>query len=106
MSINNFGIKGLTDKEVLQARATYGHNRLDFKKEYPIIDALKNLAKEAMVLLLLVAAVIYFISGNFGDGIFLAAAIVLVASISLYQDARSRNALAKLKIIGPIGDNH
>ncbi|MCB0503728.1 MAG: HAD-IC family P-type ATPase, partial [Bacteroidetes bacterium] len=46
---------------------------------------------------LLVAAIIYFISGQTGDAIFLAAAIVLVATISLYQDSRSRNALAKLQ---------
>ena len=49
------------------------------------------------MLLLFVASSIYFISGKTGDGIFLAAAIVLVAAISLYQDSRSRNALAKLK---------
>ena len=49
-----------------------------------------------MVILLLVASAIYFISGEIGDGIFLAVSIVLVASISLYQDSRSRQALEKL----------
>lgn len=47
-----------------------------------------------MIILLLVASFIYFISG---DGIFLASAIILVATISLYQDSRSRSALEKLK---------
>nr|WP_246229619.1 hypothetical protein [Mucilaginibacter humi] len=50
-----------------------------------------------MVLLLLVTACVYFISGKTGDGIFLASAIILVAGISLFQDSRSRNALEKLK---------
>jgi Ca2+-transporting ATPase len=50
-----------------------------------------------MVVLLLVTSSIYFVSGNTGDGIFLASAIVLVSAISLYQDSRSRNALEKLK---------
>eukprot|EP00095_Tigriopus_kingsejongensis_P001507 maker-scaffold3505_size8384-snap-gene-0.1 protein:Tk01507 transcript:maker-scaffold3505_size8384-snap-gene-0.1-mRNA-1 annotation:"haloacid dehalogenase" len=50
-----------------------------------------------MVILLLATSSIYFISGNTGDGIFMACAIVLVAGISLYQDSRSRNALEKLK---------
>lgn len=97
MSATNFNIKGLTDDQVLSARKQFGKNALSFKKENRFIDAVKGLAKEPMVILLLVASVIYFISGKTGDGIFLAAAIILVAAISLYQDSRSRNALEKLK---------
>lgn len=97
MSIDNFGIKGLTDEEVLAARKAHGTNLLSYKKETGFLDALKSVIKEPMVILLLVASSIYFISGNLGDGIFLAAAIVLVGSISLYQDSKSRRALEKLK---------
>lgn len=97
MPIENFNIKGLTSEEVLKAREAHGKNTLEGKKVHGLFDALKSLAKEPMVLLLLVASIIYFISGDVGDGIFLAAAIVLVSVISLYQDGRSRNALEKLK---------
>ncbi len=97
MAANNFNITGLTDEQVTAAREKYGYNRLAYKKENGFLEALKSLAKEPMVLLLLIAATIYFVSGDTGDGIFLAAAIVLVATISLYQDNRSRNALEKLK---------
>ena len=97
MPANNFDIQGLTSEQVLAARQKYGLNRLNYKKENGFIDAIKSLAKEPMVILLLVASSIYFISGKTGDGIFLASAIVLVATISLYQDSRSRNALTKLK---------
>ncbi len=97
MSAENFNIEGLTDAQVVESREKHGRNRLEFKKENGFVDAVKSLAKEPMVVLLLVAAAIYFISGDTGDGIFLAAAIVLVSAISLYQDSRSRNALEKLK---------
>ncbi|WP_435353126.1 cation-translocating P-type ATPase [Emticicia sp. SJ17W-69] len=97
MPTNNFDIQGLTTKQVLEAREKYGYNTLDYKKENGLLDAIKSLAKEPMVILLLVASAIYFISGQVGDGIFLASAIVLVSAISLYQDSRSRNALEKLK---------
>jgi len=97
MSVNNFNINGLTNEQVMAARKQFGKNALSFKKDNRFIDAVKGLAKEPMVILLLVASVIYFISGKTGDGIFLAAAIILVAAISLYQDSRSRNALEKLK---------
>ena len=98
MSIDNFNIKGLTQEEVLQARATYGENILEGKKTLGLFHALKGLVKEPMVILLFVASVVYFISGNTGDAIFLLAAIVMVSAISLYQDGRSRNAVEKLKI--------
>ncbi len=97
MPANNFDIKGLSNEEVLQARAAHGSNSFDVKKEYWFLNAIKSLAKEPMVAMLLVASAIYFISGKTGDGIFLSSAIVLVATISLYQDSRSRNALEKLK---------
>ncbi|MBK5279686.1 MAG: HAD-IC family P-type ATPase, partial [Bacteroidia bacterium] len=97
MTANNFNIKGLSDKQVNEARIKYGYNRLTYKKENRFFDSLLSLVKEPMVILLLVASSIYFISGDIGDGIFLTSAIVLVSAISLYQDSRSRNALAKLK---------
>lgn len=98
MPANNFNIKGLTAAEVLQARKQYGYNRVVFKKENGFFNVVKGLIKEPMVILLLVAATIYFISGAVGDGIFLSSAIILVSAISLYQDSRSRNALDKLKV--------
>ncbi len=97
MMSENFNITGLTDAEVTGSRLKYGYNRLLFKKDHDFIDAVKGMAKEPMVILLLVTSSIYFISGKTGDGIFLAGAIVLVAGISLFQDSRSRNALEKLK---------
>ncbi len=97
MPANTFNIKGLTQEQVIEARKKWGFNRLALKKENGFLDALKSLAKEPMIILLLVATSIYFISGKTGDGLFMVFAIVLVATISLFQDSRSRNALEKLK---------
>lgn len=82
MPTNNFNIIGLDDKQVLAARKEYGINQLNYKKEYGFLDALKSLAKEPMLILLLVAAAIYFISGDIGDGVFMLSAIILVSAIS------------------------
>ncbi|TCK83141.1 cation-translocating P-type ATPase [Albibacterium bauzanense] len=94
-----FDFQGLSNEEVLLAREKFGQNQLVFKKENRFIDAIKSLLKEPMIALLLVASLIYFISGEYNDAIFLAVAIILVGTISLYQDSRSRNALEKLKDI-------
>jgi len=96
-STETFSIRGLSQQQVLKAREANGINRLVYKKENGFFDAVKSLSKEPMVLLLLVTSLVYFVSGKTGDGIFLASAIVLVSTISLYQDSRSRNALEKLK---------
>ena len=97
MPIANFNIHGLTSEEVIRSRASHGKNTFEGKKEIWFYTVLKSLAKEPMVILLLVASALYFITGNVGDGLFLAAAIILVSAISLYQDGRSRNALENLK---------
>lgn len=89
--------EGLSDTEVIESRQIHGSNSILKKKENLLWNAVLSLVKEPMVLLLLVASAIYFISGKIDDGIFLTAAILLVAAISLYQDKRSRNALEQLK---------
>lgn len=97
MDANHFNIKGLTDEQVLLAREKSGLNKLNYRKENAFLDTLKSIFKEPMMILLLVAASIYFMSGEAGDGIFLVAAIIFITSISLYQDSRSKNAFEKLK---------
>ena len=97
MAVNNFNIEGLTSQQVIASRTQHGKNSLEYKKENGIIDTLKNLAKEPMILLLLVVSSIYFVSGQTSEGIFLSSAIVLVSIISLYQESKSRSALEKLK---------
>ena len=97
MPANHFNISGLTIEQVILAREKFGKNKLNYKKENSFLDTVKRIAKDPMMILLLAASSIYFISGKTGDGIFLAAAIVFQTSISLYQYSRSKNALEKLK---------
>lgn len=99
MVTTNFNIKGLTSTEVLNAREKYGYNKLEYKKSNLILESLKGFVTDPMILLLLAASSIYFVSGKKIDGIFLLAAIFLLYAISSYQNARSKNALEKLKDI-------
>lgn len=97
MSPNKFNINGLTDAQVIAAREKYGQNKTTYKKTNRFLNALTQIVKEPMTILLLVASTLYFISGKTSDGIFLASAIILISMISSYQNARSHNALEKLK---------
>jgi Ca2+-transporting ATPase len=48
-----FNIKGLSDQDVLEARKQFGNNQLTFKKNHGLLDALKSIFNEPMVILLL-----------------------------------------------------
>ncbi|WP_432714308.1 cation-translocating P-type ATPase, partial [Pedobacter sp.] len=90
-------IQGLNSQQVIAARKLHGKNSFYHKKQNRFLNFLTGLLDEPMVILLLVASAIYFISGDVGDGIFLCIAILLISVISLYQNSRSRIALAQLK---------
>lgn len=97
MHKESFTITGLSPEQVIQARERFGSNQLSSKKENDLLTTVLRIVKEPMIILLFVAASIYFISGEYGDGIFLSAAILFQAFISVYQYSRSKNALDKLK---------
>ncbi|HEX8040306.1 MAG TPA: cation-translocating P-type ATPase [Chryseosolibacter sp.] len=90
------GVWGLTGEEVLESRRRHGRNEV-VRKEYPFLTILKDSLRDPMVWLLTVATLLYFVSGETGDAVFMASAIVFVTGISLYQESRSRNALEALK---------
>ena len=90
-------ITGLSDQEVLSARKTGGSNSLEHQEKNHFLHSLLDMIKEPMFLLLVAAASIYYISGDYGDGLFMTFAIVLVAAISLFQESRSRTAIDALK---------
>jgi len=100
MSESYFGIQGLTDEEVQDAKSKYGRNVITYQKENHILSIIKGVLMEPMVLLLLVTASLYYFTGNVGDAIFLGGAIVFISAISFYQDYRSRMALEELKLLG------
>lgn len=97
MEKESFTTNGLSTEEVIQARAQFGLNQLTARKGNDLLATVLRIAKEPMIILLFVASSIYFISGKIGDGIFLSAAILFQAFISIYQYSRSKNALDKLK---------
>lgn len=87
---------GLSDEEVAASRMQHGSNILK--------DAGRNSAsifldviKEPMLILLAVACSVYFITNEISEGIIMLLAIAAVASISVYQEIRSENAVKALK---------
>ena len=64
MSVKNFNIKGLSTDEVAASRSKYGNNTTEYKNENILLKSIVNFLQDPMVILLLVASAIYFISGK------------------------------------------
>ncbi|HTM67324.1 MAG TPA: cation-translocating P-type ATPase [Flavipsychrobacter sp.] len=94
---NPFPFTGLTAGEVNVSRSRFGANKIEAEAKSPLWRSLKDAVTEPMFILLVTAAVIYFLLGELSDGWFMSGAIILVSAISIYQDNRSQNALNALK---------
>lgn len=97
MKQSNHSLIGLSDDEVIQSRKNNGYNSLKHQDKNSFLESLIEMIKEPMFLLLLIATAVYFITGKYADGIFMLAAILLISTISLYQESKSRNAIKSLK---------
>ena len=97
MNDSKKNITGLSDLEVLESAKKYGTNSVEHQKKNHFLNSILDVIKEPMFLLLFTATSIYFITGDYGDGIFMAFAIVFVMAISVFQESRSRNAIEALK---------
>lgn len=88
---------GLTPEELKFSRDQYGFNQMEAPDKNAWWQMLLEILKEPMLILLFAIAIIYLIVGNYGESLFMLAAIVLVSTISFYQDNRSKHALDALE---------
>ena len=89
-------IKGLDDKEVLLSREKNGSNELSKKKKESLLVKIINIFKEPMFLLLIIAASVYFIVGEYGDGIIMLIFVIGVSFIEFIQESKTDKALEEL----------
>lgn len=90
-------LNGLTTKEALDLQSKYGKNELTPPKKENIFTKILHVLKEPMFLLLLVAAVIYFILGEPRDGAIMLVFVVGVISIDVIQEWKTDKTLSALK---------
>ncbi|MDU7213070.1 cation-translocating P-type ATPase [Clostridium sp.] len=90
-------MKGLTDEEVRMARNKYGKNELIPTKKESLFLKILEVLKEPMFLLLLVAAVIYFILGEPQDGVVMLVFVLGIISIDIIQEWKTDKTLSALK---------
>lgn len=88
--------KGLTNNEVVISREKNGTNIQKQRKKESLIKKILNIFKEPMFLLLIIAASVYFIVGEYGDGITMLIFVLAVCTIEFIQETKTDKALEEL----------
>ncbi|MEY4562485.1 MAG: hypothetical protein RLZZ618_1762 [Pseudomonadota bacterium] len=87
---------GLTETEARERLSRDGLNRLQAPAHRTPWEALRLVMLQPMVLLLLACMVLYGVLGNLGDAAILMVSVLVVASISVYQELRTQHVLEAL----------
>lgn len=88
---------GLTTKEALELQKKYGKNELTQEKKESIFHKILHVLKEPMFILLLLAAIIYFILGEPRDGAIMLVFVIGIISIDVIQEWKTDKSLNALK---------
>ena len=90
-------IQGLTSEEAHRRQQQYGKNELISEKKENFFIKVLHIISEPMFMLLLVAAVIYFILGEPRDGAIMLVFVIGVISIDVIQEWKTDKTLSALK---------
>lgn len=96
-SIEIDSIPGLSSSEALQKLKEEGYNELPSSKKRNFVDIMVDVIREPMFLLLIVSGAIYFILGDFLEGLALLSFVIVIIGITIYQERKTENALEALK---------
>ncbi len=89
--------RGLSADAAARMLATEGPNELPGTRERNFLAIVVDVLKEPMLLLLIAAASVYFVLGNAGEALAVAASMLVVIAISIAQERRTEHALARLR---------
>ena len=90
-------LQGLTTEEVKERLAKYGENKLTAKKSKSLIQLFFAQLNDAMIYILLGAALISGVLGEISDAIIIALVILINAIVGLIQESKAEKALDALK---------
>jgi P-type Ca2+ transporter type 2C len=88
---------GLNSTDAKRLLAEYGPNSVEVETSESKLALIFSVLREPMLLLLLAAGLLSFLLAELTDAILLMLTVVIVLSISIYQQQRTNSALAALK---------
>lgn len=98
--LDSFGVeesKGISDSQVKERLEQYGYNEFDKKEESSLWDDIKDALSEPMMIILLVAAGISALIGEYFDAIGIVGAVALGIIIGIVTEGKSKKAAEALE---------
>ncbi len=89
----------LTEAEAAQRLAQFGPNEFGEQRRRSILDIVGTTLGEPMFMLLLIAAGLYLVLGDWHEGLLLVGGAIASIGLVIMQEARSENALAALRTL-------
>ena len=93
----NTSENGLTSEEAKLRLKKYGYNRLSEKRKIPFINKFIQHLRDLFGILLLVAAVLSYISGSPELAVIILAVVFVNIFVSIFQESRAEKAMETLK---------
>jgi len=93
----NTSQNGLTSEEAELRLKKYGYNELSEKKQLPFIHKFLKQLRDLFGILLLVAAVLSYISGSTELALIILGVVLVNIFVSMFQESRAEKAIATLK---------
>ena len=93
----NTSENGLTSEEAKLRLKKYGYNRLSEKRQIPLIHKFIRNLKDLFGILLLVAAILSYISGSPELALIILAVVFVNIFVSIFQESRAEKAMETLK---------
>ena len=94
--------QGLTEKQVSERTSRFGPNQLPDGQRRTTWSVFLSQFKSAMILVLLIAAILSAVIGNFKDALVILAVMIINAIVGFYQEYRAEQSLAVLQHMLPV----
>ncbi|WP_424628478.1 cation-translocating P-type ATPase [Bradyrhizobium sp. SYSU BS000235] len=98
-SAKAINLQGLSAKEAEERLLRTGPNLINDTRPRTILDIIKDTMREPTFVLLLLAACLYLIFGDLGQGLFISAGAVVSLGLVIFQESRSERALLALRAL-------
>jgi Ca2+-transporting ATPase len=90
-------VKGLSSREAADKLKTEGYNELPESKKRGFFWIVFEVIHEPMFLLLVASGLLYFMLGDFSEGVMLMSFVVVIIGITVYQEQKTERALEALR---------
>ena len=89
--------EGLTSNQATELQRQFGKNELTSKKKESFLHKILEVLSEPMFIMLIIAAVVYFILGEARDGSIMLIFVIGIISIDVIQQWKTDKTLSALK---------